>query len=77
MARTQAFDEVNNPDGKQVPGLILVKLGGTEGVNFEAVCADIVELTQRGYKLVLVHGGSAQANELGDQIRFKTPDSLL
>lgn len=68
MVSTQAFEEPNEPVEKQIPGLILVKLGGTRGVDFEAVCADIVELTQQGYKLVVVHGGSAQANELGEML---------
>ena len=46
--------------------IIVVKLGGTEGVDFSAICADAVELLQQGRTLVFVHGGSAEANALGE-----------
>ncbi len=45
--------------------IIVVKLGGTEGVDFASACADAAGLLERGQKLVLVHGGSAEANALG------------
>ena len=45
--------------------IIVVKLGGTEGVDFSAICNDAVELLKQGEKLVFVHGGSAEANALG------------
>jgi acetylglutamate/LysW-gamma-L-alpha-aminoadipate kinase len=48
--------------------IIVVKLGGTDGVDFSAICADAVELIKQGQKLVLVHGGSAEANALGEAI---------
>lgn len=48
--------------------IIVVKLGGTEGVDFSAICADVAELLSQGQKLVLVHGGSAEANSLGEAI---------
>ena len=41
---------------------IVVKLGGTEGVDFSAICLDVVGLLEQGHKIVLVHGGSAEAN---------------
>lgn len=44
---------------------IVIKLGGTEGVDFSAICADTGELLQQGHKLIFVHGGSAEANALG------------
>lgn len=47
---------------------IVVKLGGTEGVNFSAICADAASLAASGQKLVFVHGGSAEANALGDAL---------
>ena len=46
--------------------IVVVKLGGTEGVDFSAICADAKELLATGRKLVFVHGGSAEANALGD-----------
>ena len=48
--------------------IIAVKLGGTEGVDFSAICADAAELLAQGQKLVFVHGGSAEANALGEAL---------
>jgi len=45
--------------------IIVVKLGGTEGLDFSAICRDACEQLQQGQRLVLVHGGSAEANALG------------
>lgn len=49
---------------------IVVKLGGTEGVDFSAICQDAVELLAQGQRLVLVHGGSAEANSLGEAVGY-------
>lgn len=48
--------------------VIVVKLGGTEGVDFSAICSDAAGLLKQGKQLVLVHGGSAEANALGDSL---------
>ena len=48
--------------------IIVVKLGGTEGVDFSAICADAAELLSQGQKLIFVHGGSAEANLLGEAL---------
>jgi acetylglutamate/LysW-gamma-L-alpha-aminoadipate kinase len=48
--------------------VIVVKLGGTEGVDFSAICNDAVELQKQDCKLVFVHGGSAEANALGESL---------
>ena len=57
----------------------VVKLGGTEGVDFTAICKDAAKLLAQGQKLVLVHGGSAEANTLGEALghppRFITSPS--
>lgn len=59
--------------------IIVVKLGGTEGVDFSAICKDVAELVAQGQKLVLVHGGSSEANQLGQALgrppRFITSPS--
>ena len=52
-----------------------VKLGGTEGVDFSAICKDAVELLNQGKKLVFVHGGSAEANALGEGLG--TPPKMI
>jgi len=48
--------------------ITVIKLGGTEGVDFSAICADAAELLSQGQKLVFVHGGSAEANSLGEAL---------
>jgi acetylglutamate/LysW-gamma-L-alpha-aminoadipate kinase len=55
--------------------IIVVKLGGTEGVDFSAVCKDAAELLKQGKKLVFVHGGSAEANALGELLG--TPAKMI
>ncbi|MGA7194848.1 MAG: [LysW]-aminoadipate kinase [Anaerolineales bacterium] len=48
--------------------IIVVKLGGTDGVDFSAICKDAAELLKQNMQLVLVHGGSAEANSLGEAL---------
>ena len=59
--------------------ILVVKIGGTEGVDFSAICADAADCLAQGKKLVLVHGGSAEANALGEALgqppRFITSPS--
>ncbi len=58
---------------------LVIKLGGTEGVDFAAACEDIAALVSQGEKVVVVHGGSAEANALGEALgtppRFVTSPS--
>jgi len=48
--------------------IIVVKLGGTEGVDFSAICKDAVELLKQNMQLVFVHGGSVEATSLGEAL---------
>lgn len=50
--------------------IIVIKLGGAEGVDFSAVCQDVIALQGKNYRLVLVHGGSAEANSLGEALDY-------
>ena len=54
-------------------------MGGTEGVDFSAVCRDVANLVAAGRRIVLVHGGSVEANQLGERLgcppRFITSPS--
>lgn len=50
--------------------ILVVKLGGTEGVDFSAICQDTAALLSQGQRLVLVHGGSAEANQLGEAVGY-------
>jgi acetylglutamate/LysW-gamma-L-alpha-aminoadipate kinase len=49
---------------------IVVKLGGTEGVDFAAICQDAQTWLSDGHRLVFVHGGSAEANALGEAVGY-------
>ncbi|NOY99503.1 MAG: [LysW]-aminoadipate kinase [Chloroflexi bacterium] len=70
---------MNKSEIKNRKSTIVVKLGGTEGVDFSAICRDAAGLLAGGHKLVLVHGGSAEANALGEAVgcppRFVTSPS--
>jgi acetylglutamate/LysW-gamma-L-alpha-aminoadipate kinase len=48
--------------------MLVVKIGGTAGVNFEAVCADVAALVRQGQKAILVHGGSDETNRISEQL---------
>ena len=59
--------------------MIVVKAGGSAGLDMEAVCTDIAELAQQDAQVVLVHGGSHETNtvseKLGHPPRFVTSAS--
>lgn len=59
--------------------MIVVKVGGAEGIDLRAFAADIAELVAAGERLVIVHGGSAETNRvaaaLGHPPRFVTSPS--
>ena len=59
--------------------MIVVKIGGTTGVNIEAVMADIAALVKAGQKVIVVHGGSGETNAISEQLghppRFVTSPS--
>jgi [amino group carrier protein]-L-2-aminoadipate/L-glutamate 6-kinase len=48
--------------------MIVIKIGGTSGVNFEAVIEDIAIHIKGGQKLVVVHGGSGETNAIAEQL---------
>jgi [amino group carrier protein]-L-2-aminoadipate/L-glutamate 6-kinase len=54
---------INNQQSK-----IVVKMGGTAGVNLEAVCSDVAALVKQGQRMVLVHGGSDETNRISEQL---------
>lgn len=59
--------------------VIVVKVGGAEGIDLDAVAADVAALWREDRRLVLVHGGSAETNRvaeaLGHPPRFVTSPS--
>jgi len=48
--------------------MIVVKVGGGEGIDLDAVCRDVATLVREGRELVLVHGGSAETNKIAEQL---------
>jgi acetylglutamate/LysW-gamma-L-alpha-aminoadipate kinase len=48
--------------------VIVVKVGGRKGLDYDAVCADIAQLFKEGKQLILVHGGSYQTNIVAQQL---------
>jgi acetylglutamate/LysW-gamma-L-alpha-aminoadipate kinase len=58
---------------------LVVKVGGSEGIDLDACCADVAELWKGGRRLILVHGGSGETNRISQQLghppRFVTSPS--
>ncbi len=59
--------------------MIVVKVGGSLGIDYDAVCEDVAALHKGGQRLILVHGGSAEMNRvaaaLGHPPKFVTSPS--
>lgn len=50
--------------------MIVVKMGGAQGVNLPAVCADVAELVKERQQVIFVHGGSNETNELSELLNL-------
>ncbi len=48
--------------------MLVIKIGGTNGVNIEAVITDIAAQIKAGQKLIVVHGGSGETNAISEQL---------
>ncbi|MEM6430327.1 MAG: [LysW]-aminoadipate kinase [Deinococcota bacterium] len=48
--------------------MIVVKVGGSLGIDYNALCEDAAKLWQAGQKLVIVHGGSAETNRIAEAL---------
>lgn len=59
--------------------MIVVKIGGSEGVDLDAVCEDVGATIAAGTPVVVVHGGSHETNVLSERLghppRFVTSPS--
>ena len=59
--------------------MIVVKVGGAEGIDYNLLCEEIASLWNERQKLVLVHGGSSETNRLAERLghppRFVTSPS--
>ena len=48
--------------------MIVIKVGGSLGIDYDALCADVAALWQKGQKLILIHGGSAETNRIAEAL---------
>ena len=48
--------------------MIVIKIGGSEGIDIESVCADVAGLVRDGRSVVVVHGGSHESTEIGEKL---------
>ena len=59
--------------------MIVVKVGGSAGIDYAPLCRDVAAMLQEGERLVLVHGGSAETNRIAEALghppRFITSPS--
>src|SRR5512142_223834 len=59
--------------------MLVVKIGGAEGIDYDAIADDVAALVKQGQRLVVVHGGSALTNQvaaaLGHPPQFVTSAS--
>ena len=59
--------------------MIVIKIGGAEGIGPEHACDDIAQLVAEGQQVVVVHGGSHETNTLSQRLgiepRFITSPS--
>ena len=48
--------------------MIVVKVGGSAGINYDLVCDDIAALVKSGQQVILVHGGSHETNVISEKL---------
>jgi acetylglutamate/LysW-gamma-L-alpha-aminoadipate kinase len=48
--------------------MIVIKLGGSEGIDIPAFCTDAANIIRTGEQVVIVHGGSHATNTLSEQL---------
>ncbi len=55
--------------------IYVVKIGGTSGVDVQLICEELITFINQGQQFVIVHGGSNDANQLGDLLN--TPAQFI
>lgn len=48
--------------------MLVIKVGGARGINYDAVCADLAGLVHKGQPSILVHGGSEETNVISEKL---------
>jgi acetylglutamate/LysW-gamma-L-alpha-aminoadipate kinase len=50
--------------------MIVIKIGGSRGINLDYVLDDAAQLVRAGQKIIVVHGAGNEANELGVKLGY-------
>jgi acetylglutamate/LysW-gamma-L-alpha-aminoadipate kinase len=48
--------------------MIVVKVGGGQGIDLERVCEDVAQVFRSGQPLILLHGGNYETNQIAEQL---------
>ncbi len=48
--------------------MLIIKVGGSAGIDYDALCEDIAGIWQKNKQLVLVHGASSLTNEISTRL---------
>ena len=48
--------------------MIVLKIGGSEGINYDFIADDVAALVKEGQPLLVIHGGSALTNKVAEQL---------
>jgi acetylglutamate/LysW-gamma-L-alpha-aminoadipate kinase len=48
--------------------MIVVKVGGSAGINYDLVCDDVAAMVKAGTQVILVHGGSHETNIISEKL---------
>ncbi len=48
--------------------MIVIKIGGSSGINLDHVCSDIAALTKQGKQLVIMHGAGKESDTLSEKL---------
>lgn len=50
--------------------MLVVKIGGSSGINLDAVCADVAALVKEGKQIVIMHGAGKETDALGEKLGY-------
>jgi acetylglutamate/LysW-gamma-L-alpha-aminoadipate kinase len=48
--------------------MIVLKIGGSEGINYDYIADDVAALVKQGQPMIVIHGGSALTNKVAEQL---------
>jgi acetylglutamate/LysW-gamma-L-alpha-aminoadipate kinase len=50
--------------------MIVIKIGGSAGINLDSVCNDIASLVKEGKQIVVMHGAGKETDALGEKLGY-------